>query len=135
MYALFLSLASGDRMKQRIERVSISGKVVAIRASVQAQRGGRYRKQFIVNDAINEQDAIAAAKDYIALILQRLSNMPAEREIVKIVEEIVDQAKLKDAHNTKVRGAVGKDVSAVLERYPLSTTVFGYENSLGEWVK
>jgi hypothetical protein len=48
-------------MKQRIERVSISGKVVAIRASVQAQRGGRYRKQFIVNDAINEQDAIAAA--------------------------------------------------------------------------
>ncbi len=61
--------------------------------------------------------------------------MPAEREIVKIVEEIVDQAKLKDAHNTKVRGAVGKDVSAVLARYPLSTTVFGYENSLGEWVK
>jgi hypothetical protein len=51
------------------------------------------------------------------------------------VEEIVDQAKLKDAHNTKVRGAVGKDVSAVLARYPLSTTVFGYENTLGEWVK
>jgi len=122
-------------MKQRIERVSISGRVVAIRAQVQADRGAKYRKQFIINDAINERDAITAAKEYIAMVIDKLSNMPAEREVVKIVETIVDNAKRKDAHNSKVRWAVGNDVSSVLARYPLSTTVFGYENALGEWVK
>lgn len=122
-------------MKQRIERVTISGKVVAIRASIALHRGGRYRKQFIVNDAINEQEAIAAAKEYIALVIEKVSNMPAEREIVQIVETLVDNAKRKDAHNSNIRGAVGRDVSGVLARYPLSTTVFGYENTLGEWVK
>jgi hypothetical protein len=122
-------------MKQKIERVTISGKVVAIRASIALDRGGRYRKQFIVNEATNERDAILAAKEYIAMVIDRINSMPAEREIVQIVESIVDNAKRKDAHNSKLRSAVGKDVSSVLSRYPLSTTVFGYENSLGEWVK
>jgi hypothetical protein len=122
-------------MKQKIERVTISGKVVAIRASIALERGGRYRKQFIVNEATNERDAILAAKEYIAMVIDRINSMPAEREIVQIVESIVDNAKRKDAHNSKLRSAVGKDVSSVLSRYPLSTTVFGYENSLGEWVK
>jgi hypothetical protein len=122
-------------MKQRIERVSISGRVVAIRAQVQADRGAKYRKQFIINDAINERDAIAAAKEYIAMVIDKLSNMPAEREVVKIVEDIVDNVKRMDAHNTNLRNTVGKDVAGVLRRYPLSTTVFGYENTLGEWVK
>jgi len=122
-------------MKQRIERVSISGRVVAIRVQVQADRGAKYRKQFIINDAINERDAIAAAKEYIATVIDKLSNMPAEREVVKIVENIVDNVKRIDAHNTNLRNTVGKDVAGVLARYPLSTTVFGYENTLGEWIK
>ena len=135
MRTIFLHLANRSSMKQKIERVTISGKVVAIRAQIDTKRGGRYRKQFIVNEAMSEKDAIAAAREYTAFVINKLSNMPDENEVIKIAESIVEKAKTKETHNRMVVRSAKQDVSEVRRRYPLTTTIFGYINSLGEWCK
>lgn len=129
-------LASGAymRMKEhKIERIRINNQIVAIRVVMIADHGAKYSKQFVVNDNVSESTALNMARGYVAMMQTKPVSIPSEETIIAVAEAIVKTEKVRHAHNISVLNAVVKDVSFVLSRYA-STNVYGYFNSLGQWI-
>lgn len=121
-------------LKSRLERIRVNGQTIAIRAVITKEAGATFSKQFVVNSNVTETDAIQMAREYVEVIRLKPVAMPSEKEVIKLAEDVIKDAKLRDEKSAKARRAAKQDVSFVLARYA-TTRVFGYDNTSGEWTQ
>jgi hypothetical protein len=121
-------------VKSRLERIRVNGQTIAIRAVITKEAGATFSKQFVLNSNVTEADAIQMAREYVEVIRTKPVAIPSEKEVIKLAEKVVVDAKLRDIKNAVAREGAKKDVAFVLSRYA-TTRVFGYNNTSGEWTQ
>lgn len=121
-------------IKSRLERIRVNGQTIAIRAVITKEAGATFSKQFVVNSNVTETDAIQIAREYVEMIRTKPVSIPSEKAFMKLAEDVIKDAKLRDEKSAKALRAAKQDVSFVLARYA-TTRVFGYDNTSGEWTQ